>query len=978
MEVMKKIKYSAVAVAASTVLATGSVAPVMLPVTVYAADYNYVVTVNYTGGKQTIKGSDAISFTQDEIKKDITGMVNLTSGTPLSFPGTIKMDQVCVIRRSDWNTYVNNTNKITKDGISSKTINVDSNEFTTAILGTASKLKVPLTVVVFDSEGNIYGTGAFNLVCELEKETETVIDGLDYETIISMITELQGKVSSLKESGYGELAEKINAASAELDAESLAASITDAETKIASLEAKKAALDPESASYDEEIKKIDSEIASLTDTKTSAQALQEEYLQVIKTKNELTDRFNSIKEDYNKVQAELDNLHATAGSANIGFAGTLNGIPVVYINGKAFEYDLNSGVEYTYLDDNSREHTAVKYLAKDGFSFYITMEGINVINKDGSITLYDETLPETLLKADAMLEEISAELITMQTSLNDFYSSMSELVGDNAVTGSTATDVLSNITSAVKELVTDYNSTKSSYVGLVKALNGSLTTADIEKLKKDDVTKMIKDLKKEAQTVQDTIQKALTGSTVSDSNRQSLEELSNNISSMVDKLETDEKTISALLSAIGEEDVDSAIKKALGLRTEIDKLTSDIETLTKSNDDIAKKYAELKKNENINASKENTSVSKDKDKDVKDKDVKDKDKDKETDTKDKTSKDKNSKNTDSENKKDKTSKDSSASKDNKESSTDTKKVEKKETLKTDSTDNTTTKTTDKSTSKSSKNAADSTYATTIADLQKKLTTLQSDYSKLSSKVASASSAANSANSKASQAMSKASSAPSSNSGANAATVSNLQSKVNELSTKVTQLQNNANKTTASSGNGNTTTTTTTTRSSNSKKEEDKPTKLKEKEKEKAEEKATVEVSAEEPTNGIAAVETEEKGKIDGEFNLNGPDEEDDTPAEPDIVEEVEEPSSVNVGGVIFLIGLLSIILGIGGFIVYKLFIKKPKANETLDTLMEDDEEEYDFEEDETIDGEEEEVQDNGPEIDDSEYDEDDDDEEYAV
>lgn len=898
MKLLEKFKYSVFAVAASAVLATGTVIPAQMAATVYATDYNYVVTVNYTGGTQTITEGNSITFTQDEIKEYITGVVNLTNGTPLSFPGTIGMDQICVLRKSDWNTYVNNTNTITQDGIASKTITVSSDEFTTTTLGTASKLRVPITVVVFDSEGNIYGTGTFNLVCTLETESETIISGLDYETIITLINSLQEKVNTLKEYGYDELIASINDASANLDADSLASSITEIETKLAALAEEKAALDTESDTYETDLAAIEEEEASLTETKTALQELQTEYISVIQTKNELTDTLNSLKEEYNTILAELENLHNTAGSENVGYAGTLNGVPVVYINGKAFAYSLESGVEYTYLDDNGGEHTAVKYTTEEGFDFYITLEGVNVINSDGSVTLYEDTLTETLIKADAMLQEISNELIEMQTTLNDFYTAIAELVGDDTVTGSTAEDILASITESVKGLVSDYNSVKSSYVSVVKALDSSLTTAEIEELESSDIVSMISSLKSEAQTIQDTIQKALTGSSVSDANRLSLETLASNIETLVSSLETDESTIKALLAALGEDDAESAIETALSLKSQIDELTAEVETLTDANEELASEYAALKK-----SSGSTTSGS--------------------------------------------------------------------------------------SSSGSTSSSSNSTYASAIAALQSKLSSLQSSYSTLASKVSSAASTASSASSKASQALSKASSS----SGTSSSTLSSLQSKINELSTKLTQLQNSS-KTSGSTGTTTTTSskTSTTTSSSSSSKDKDKTTTTTE-----DEDKATVEISEDEIGNGTVSIDDEE-GVIDGEFVLSGPedgeiDDSGDVSSELEVTDQ-DDDGGLNAGGIIFICALLSIILGAGGFIAYKLIPRKSKDNVDVDALLEDEDEEYDFEEDEVTGSDDEEYTDDGPVIDDSEdsdeefeetasddsdYDDEDyEDEEYAV
>ncbi|MBP3782390.1 MAG: hypothetical protein J6I68_04000 [Butyrivibrio sp.] len=610
----------------------------------FAASSLYEVTGDYTGDTSLEIPAEGITITQENFKKDLYVIVHFldSNGAQTSISlttgrgtdGTLKMSQVSVFKSGDWEKYVNGTDTVSQAAALAlyPSITIDESDFATVNgMGTASRTTKNLVVAAFDANGNLYGTFPVSILCTLASQTETVINGLDFETIVTRVNALKDSVDALSGSEYADMKEKITTAlnsldlaGAEIDATSVGAAISSVQTKIDAMNADidtktrqvsalattiaektansedHSAEDAQKTTLEGEIAVLNSGITELTSIKANLVELQNTVNQLSESDGEVQDTLKSLMEEYNTLYEELDYLRKISASNNAGYAGVVDGQPVVFINGTAFAYDQSSGEEYTYYDDNGDAHPVVKYVGTtdpdyefgtgSDFEFFVTLGGIHVLDADGSETVYEDTLEVTLFKVDNMLKEISNKLLDAQTELNDFYSAMKDIMGED-YTGTTDAEMLSQIKAYVNDLISSYNDTKDDYVNLVQALKGDLTEEEIDNLSNTNIASEITALKEKTQNVQDSIQKALTGSAVTDENRQTLEQLLANVSSMKSTLETKEAQLQALIDAAGADDAATALTMVKNLVKKADTLESENKALTASNTALKKQAA---------------------------------------------------------------------------------------------------------------------------------------------------------------------------------------------------------------------------------------------------------------------------------------------------------------------------------------------------------------------------------------------------
>ncbi|MCR5669895.1 MAG: hypothetical protein K6G10_02730 [Butyrivibrio sp.] len=580
--------------------------------TAYAASDLYNVTGDYAGSSFIIPAGGRV-LTQDEIKANLyvrvriftesgdRSSIDLTTGRGRD--GSLKMSQVSVFKSKDWNTYASGTRAITQEGALSAfpTVEINDEDFgAVSGMGLANKISQQLTAAVFDVNGNLYGTFGFAVLCELENNTETVINGLDFETIVTRVNALAEKVSALEGvdptvvANVNEALNSIKYSDSTIDTADVSSAINSIDLKIAAIEDEIAAMDPSQTAA---IAAKEADIAKLSETKSALIDLQRAFRELAEHDNTVKEQLKSLIEEYNDLYAELTYLRTDSGSSNAGYAGVQNGRPVVYINGTGFAYDQSSGQEIQYVDSNAQTHSVVKYHANDhgvSFDFFITLGGVHVINADGSTTVYEDTLSETLIKVDAILNGVSTELTAKKTALDAFYTDMQNVMGKEYV-GTTDEEKLAEIKTYVQQILSNYGTMKGNYVALVKALKGDLTEEEIMALSKTDVESEIKALQDDTKRVQDAIQKALTGKDVTDANRQSLEELLLNVKTMSDNLVTTRAELQALIDATGKKDAASALEEVKKIIREIQKLEAENKALTDSNASLKKAVEDAKK-----------------------------------------------------------------------------------------------------------------------------------------------------------------------------------------------------------------------------------------------------------------------------------------------------------------------------------------------------------------------------------------------
>lgn len=607
------------------------------PVTAFAASSRYDVSGDYSGGAITVS-EESITLTQSDIKDKLHVVVRFLNAdgaaTPISIStgrgvdGSLKMSQVSVFDAKNWNTYIKNVDSASQEEALTAypDITINQSEFD-SVVGTTKRITKNITVAAFNTDGGLYGTFNLPLLCELEESTETVINGLSFETIVTRVNALNDAVENLDGSDYGAsyegvianvqtVLESLKLSKAEIDADDLEGAITSVDTKIESIDNKIAekqeVLDDEEAS-DEDKQDAEAEIVILSADKAELEgirdnliALQDTVLELAKSDGSVQDAVNSLKEEYNTLYEELDYLRTISASNNAGYAGVKDGQTVVFINGTAFPYDQASGTEYKYTDDNGDAHSVVKYTgtSEDGettFDFFVTLKGVHVIRSDGSIIVYEDTLESTIFKVDNMLKSISNNLLKKQAELDDFYDAIKELTGED-YEGTTDSEKLSQIKTYVQDLLKDYNTNKKSYVSLVQALKGNLTEEEVLALKDSDIEATIDELVKRAQNVQDAIQKTLTGTTVTDLNRSTLENLQKSIEEMKENLKTSKTELAALVDALEAEDAAEALKLVKDMIKQVETLESENKTLTTSNASLEKQLETAKKNSSTTSS----------------------------------------------------------------------------------------------------------------------------------------------------------------------------------------------------------------------------------------------------------------------------------------------------------------------------------------------------------------------------------------
>ena len=605
------------------------------PITAFAApsatELNtalYEVSGEYTGGGIEVSPkSSAVTISQNDIKKDLYVTVHffdtegkqtsikLTTGRGID--GTLKMSQVSVFDAGYWDEYRANTNVVNQaDALNSigESIVVTEDDFNVLPVNASAKSIIKnLVVAAFDAQGNLYGTFPFQIFCTYTPtKNDTVINGLDYDTIVSRVNDLQNKVVGFHQGNtdyssvldaVAEAVDSVNLKYSDINATKVSGAIIaiigkisennntiDADlARIAELNADPTANADEISDLNLEISRLSSDNDELETMKDELAELQKAVDELARKDNSARDELKSLMEEYNTLYEELDYLRTISASNNAGYAGVVDGETCVFIDGQAFPYNQASGTEYTYVDHNGNNHAVVKYTADDGFDFFLTLDGVHVINSDGSVTLYEDTLEQSLFKVDNILKEISRDLIEKQEALNEFYKSLEDILGDKAVAGKTDAEKLSSIKAAVTELVGNYENVKGDYVALVQALNGELTEEEVLKLSQKDIKSSIDTLREQTKTVQDAIQKALTGAEVTDLNRQTLEELLANVSKMAASLETKDTQLRALVEALGAEDPDAALKQVAELVKKADKLETENNALVKTNKELKDK-----------------------------------------------------------------------------------------------------------------------------------------------------------------------------------------------------------------------------------------------------------------------------------------------------------------------------------------------------------------------------------------------------
>lgn len=639
MKTLNKVSRMGIAFAMAMALMLGNILG-LTSIKAFAATSLYEVTGSYTGETTIEIPANGVTFTQDDFRKklivsvhylDINNAqtsINLTTGN--GSDGTLKMSQVAVFKAGDWKSYIENTNTPSQAEALASYPSVTINESDLANvpgMGTAGKTVKNFVVAAFDASGNLYGTFTFSILCTLANQTETVINGLDFETIVTRVNELKSSTDALSVSDYADVKDKIKTAldslklsESDIDTTSVGAAISSVQTKIdamnADIETKTrqvstltatiaektansedhSAEDAQKTTLEGEIAVLNSGITELTSIKANLVELQETVTALSDADSEVKDTLKSLMEEYNTLYEELDCLRTISGSENAGYAGTMDGQTVIFVNGTAFAYDKASGEEYTYVDERGT-HSVVKYKGTtdpnfqfgngSDFEFFITLEGIHVLGADGSDTLYEDTFETTLFKVDNILKEISNQLNAAQTELSNFYADMNDIMGEE-YTGTTDAEKLAQIKTYVNGLVNSYNGVKGDYVELVQALKGELTEEQVLKLSNKDIKSSLDALKAEAGNVQDAIQKALTGTDVNDVNRKTLEDLLASVSSMASSLDTKSAQLDALVEALGAKDAQTALADVTNLVKKADKLEAENKALTESNTALKK------------------------------------------------------------------------------------------------------------------------------------------------------------------------------------------------------------------------------------------------------------------------------------------------------------------------------------------------------------------------------------------------------
>nr|WP_297765727.1 hypothetical protein [uncultured Butyrivibrio sp.] len=593
MKVMKSIGHVAATLSAVAALSLTSLSPIMpyMATTVYAADTTvYKVSGQYSGNK-IFKVKDSITLDQEYFRKNLRAdvyyvvnqelsSIHFTTGGGDADNGTISKAQLAVFKSREWETYVANTNSVSQAealaAYPSITINED-NFKSAAATGASdtlgSSVTVPLTVAVFTKAGDLYGTFSFTILAEREGKTETVINGESFETILSRVIALQENVAKFEttQTGYENIHSAINAAVKDMDATSISDAVTKIEGKIAELEA-----DTDN-DHTAEIENLNSTIGTLKELQAAGAELTANDTNIRST-------LNSLIEEYDTVYNELRLLDEVSSSKNVGYAGEQNGKPVVYINGSAFPYDKSSGTEIEFFDENGGKHSAVKYTASNNgvsFDFYVTLSGIHVINADGTTTVFEDTLEQTLIKVSAMLSEISSQLTDYQKDVSSFTKDLADILGEDL--SGTDAEKLAKIKESVTGLVTGYNDIKDDYVALIQALRGELTEEEIKKIDSKDVLSQMDELKNKAQSMSDEIQKAITGTAVNDANREKFEDLLSNIQNLVATLDTKKTEVDTLMAALGTDNVAEAITTAKNLVSKVEQLEAEKAALEKAN-----------------------------------------------------------------------------------------------------------------------------------------------------------------------------------------------------------------------------------------------------------------------------------------------------------------------------------------------------------------------------------------------------------
>jgi DNA repair exonuclease SbcCD ATPase subunit len=566
-----------------------------------------------------------------------------------------------VIRSSDYNTlYPSN---VTKEEISK----LEPITPTKADLNNQLSNTLAVTVIVFDENGTLghkldtedksscYFMAPVSIRIEAYS-AESVITGFgSYQSILDKIESLNKEVSELeaKKEEYQSMLDGLNSALAgtgtdedgnPIDIDTYIKKLEDtikqikeasgvetseeASTKLTQLNTD---LDKLKADYDkladksseeaetlkEQIATKEAEIAAMQKVKDQLEAIEqvkglsEQIASLTKDKNDLANALAEAQENYNNISQELTNLENNYKDKMVGYIGSdAEGNMYVYLDGVACMYDESSAKEEEYIDSDGGKHTVKVYKATDPdgkeFEFFTMLDGIYV--KEGSgYKVYEDTLSETLHKANTQLKEIQGELVDLSREISDIYDILNE-AGVTVSKGEDDNETMQNIKDAVQDVLDDYKDMKDKYTDIKTAIYGDdLSAEELDKKTISEVVNNIKALSAGLDGVKADIESALSGETISAEDARELATLLDEIKKMKATLDTDADTFTSIKDILNVSDNKDIVDGISNLYKQLDNLSKQVESLngqvttlqstntalSSSNNDLQKKIEEL-------------------------------------------------------------------------------------------------------------------------------------------------------------------------------------------------------------------------------------------------------------------------------------------------------------------------------------------------------------------------------------------------
>lgn len=367
------------------------------------------------------------------------------------------------------------------------------------------------------------------------------------------------------------------------------------------------------------------DLAEETKNLTSLQEYTRKANELRTALQEAENEVESAKEQYNNLSEALSQYAESHTAGNIDFIGvsTEDNQDVVYLNGTAYPYDKDSGVEQE-ITLNDGVHTVMAYtgtgypwkyigdvsVEKGSFKFYAMLDGIHIfeaMDQNGNYLSIDpnlensaenplggiftqsltDALTNAVAAADSVFQSISDADETMASYIDDMISS--GLLDESQkidLTGDTVTDT-EKIADAMKALIDSYQEYRDSYTEYQQS--HTITSDQVQSLLDKATT-----LEEKADDVETYVSDMMTEADLSDEDKEKLTDILTSAVNVKNTAIDDEEYFTSLKNAFGIAEETNNKTAAQQIINTVTLLRKQATEMTDTYNELSDKYSALK------------------------------------------------------------------------------------------------------------------------------------------------------------------------------------------------------------------------------------------------------------------------------------------------------------------------------------------------------------------------------------------------